>query len=93
VPGGCDAQVSVERLEHDVDRLTRGRAGVWIGVEACELGHQERPPDQAGELHERCEHTGGGDEDAERVEDEGDEGDEHGERGQGDGGQREGPPQ
>ena len=55
-----DAEVAVEGLEDDVDRLLPRRAGARLGGDAGQVGHQERPADQAEELHERREHAGDG---------------------------------
>ena len=54
------AEVPVERLEHHVDRvLPRGRR-VGLGVGTGEVRHEERPSDQAEELHGPREHADGG---------------------------------
>jgi hypothetical protein len=54
------AEVAVERLKDDVNGLAAGRAGVGLGGGARQVGHEERPPDEAEELDERGEHADGG---------------------------------
>ena len=51
------AEVAVEGLEDDVDRLARGESGWLIGGNPGQVRDQERPADQAEELDHRGEHA------------------------------------
>jgi hypothetical protein len=61
-----DAEVAVEGLEDDVDGLLAAGPRVGGGGRAGELGHEERPADEAEELDERRQHTDGRGEGEER---------------------------
>jgi hypothetical protein len=49
------AQIAVEGLEHDVERLTASRADIWLVVDAGKVRDEEWPADQAEDLKERGE--------------------------------------
>jgi hypothetical protein len=53
MPPDGDAEVSVERLKDDVDRLSGCRTGIGFLGDPGELGHQERPPDETEVLDHR----------------------------------------
>ena len=55
----CDAEVAVQRLEDDVDRLPAGGARRRVGVHAREQRHRQRPADEPQRLHERGEDPDG----------------------------------